>query len=393
MLKSKLKKTFLNKVNSIIKAKLQARRVHRERKYFLKILGNKKLPEENEIIRLFRKKLIQNHKKLVRKEGKNVRIFFACKITNWESSLLTSLKNFGNVIHYDWREYGFNDDDNKNWLKTRDIMNNHMLKKFYAEENKEHIDIFLGYLSGYNTNSQTLDAISKSGTIIFNFCWDDDLSFRGKYLLNRFTGPYPLVKSIDLNLTNSKDSLLKYFACDSLALFWPEAANDEIFKPVISDFEYDVSFIGKKYGFRSDFIHKLKKAKIDVKCFGEGWENGPVTEKEMIEIISKSRINLGFSSIGHTNEIMHLKARDFEIPLAGGLYLTQDFQLLNTVYDIGIEIVTYKNISDCIEKIKWILNNKNIAEQIRNNGRRRALLEHTWTNRLNRLLEISIDLD
>ena len=61
----------------------------------------------------------------------------------------------------------------------------------------------------------------------------------------------------------------------------------EIHKPYQIPFEYDISFVGGKYGWRPKFISKLQKMGIKVVCFGNGWENGPLSDEEMVKLFSR----------------------------------------------------------------------------------------------------------
>lgn len=92
---------------------------------------------------------------------------------------------------------------------------------------------------------------------------------------------------------------------------------------------------------------------------------------------------------------MCLKGRDFEIPMSGGLYLTQDNPELSLVYKIGEEIVTYKDEKDCAEKIKWLLADHKKADSIRKAAREKALKEHTWSKRFEQIFVLSgiMDID
>jgi len=162
-------------------------------------------------------------------------------------------------------------------------------------------------------------------------------------------------------------------------MFWPEGTNPDVYKPDDLPFEYDVSFVGQKYGWRPRFIKKLRRYGINVTTFGTGWENGPLSVEEMIKLYSKSRINLGFSEVRFSRKLMCLKGRDFEVPMSGGLYLTQDNPELSLVYEVGKEIVTYKDGKDYAEKIKWLLADHKKADSIRKAAREKALKEHTWS--------------
>lgn len=79
----------------------------------------------------------------------------------------------------------------------------------------------------------------------------------------------------------------------------------------------------------------------------------------------------------------------FEVPMSGGLYLTQDNPELSLVYEVGKEILTYKNGKDCAEKTKWLLANPEEAAKIREAGRKRALKDHTWEKRFEKIFRLA----
>jgi len=108
----------------------------------------------------------------------------------------------------------------------------------------------------------------------------------------------------------------------------------------------------------------------------------------MVRTWSRSRINLGFGGVlGHKGAFC-LKGRDFEVPMSGGLYLTEHHDELLPFYEVGKEIVTYKDPHDLVGKIKWLLSNPEKAEAIRRAGRERALSEHTWEMRFDKVLRL-----
>ena len=108
----------------------------------------------------------------------------------------------------------------------------------------------------------------------------------------------------------------------------------------------------------------------------------------MVKLYSRSRINLGVAGVGHSKKLMCLKGRDFEVPMSGGLYLSQDNPELSLVYDVGNEIVTYKDGLDCAKKINWLLSNIEEQERIRKAGWKRSLKDHTWDERFQKVFKI-----
>lgn len=184
------------------------------------------------------------------------------------------------------------------------------------------------------------------------------------------------------------DALEKYVVEGAIPLYLPEGANPNIHRPYDEDKVYDVSFVGQCYGNRPEIIDKLREAGVRVEAFGPGWPNGPLTTEEMVRTWSRSKINLGFGGVLGHKEMYCLKGRDFEVPMSGGLYLTEHHAELIPFYDVGREIVTYTSFDDLVEKIRWLLSEPDQAEMIRRAGRARALREHTWEMRFDRVFRM-----
>lgn len=379
-IKNRIKKIpFVYQINALLKQKQQEQLASDELNYYCSESVRKGITVQNGdvLAELVKDRLLARGLSTVPKKKGDLHIFLAYPLNNWEYILPIALQPFCRVTEFEWTSLGFNHHA-VNWLQERDLMNKVMLDAYLKANSREPVDVVVGYLTGYNCHQRILQKISCSGSIIINFCWDDKLHFRGNKVGDRWSGPAAIAKDIDLNLTNAPDSCIKYMVEGGLAMFWPEAAHPDIHKPYDLPFKYDVSFIGGKYGWRPNFIRKLQKMGINVTCFGNGWENGPLSDEEMVKLYSQSRINLGFAGVGHSKKLMCLKGRDFEVPMSGGLYLTQNNSELSLVYNIGEEIVTYQNEKDCAEKIKWLLAHPSEADFIRNAGHKRAQKEHTW---------------
>jgi len=109
-----------------------------------------------------------------------------------------------------------------------------------------------------------------------------------------------------------------------------------------------------------------------------------LSDKEMIQMYSRSKINIGFSSCGNThkdNRILQVRLRDFEVPMSCGFYMVEYMKELEEFFDIGKEIVCYQNKEDLVNKIKYYLKHENERKKISNAGYQRCLKEHTWHKR------------
>ena len=391
ILKSVAKKSKLVvDINSFLKGYYQEYRARRALKHYQLVAKDRQItsPTSEELQQLLRSRLTtRSNNRWPRQKG-SLHIFLAYYVGNWEAILPLALAPFGRVTAFNWREHGY-DDKAPDWLDRRDEMNAAMLESFRAANRDQPVDVVVGYLSGNNTSKQTLATMAEEGAAIFNFCWDDKLNFPGKMVGGRYPSPAELANVVDLNLTNAPDSVIKYAVHEGLAMFWPEAAHPNVHRPYDTDFEFDVSFIGACYGWRPAFIQQLLRQGIKVECFGNGWPNGPLNDEEMVRLYSRSRINLGFSSIGYAKRLMCLKGRDFEVPMSGGLYLTQHNPELSLVYRLGEEILTYRNAEDCAETIRAMLADPDRASSIRNAGRTRCLCDHTYEARWGQVFSFS----
>ena len=97
----------------------------------------------------------------------------------------------------------------------------------------------------------------------------------------------------------------------------------------------------------------------------------------MVEIFNKSKIVLGFATVGKNDNIFILKGRDFEVPLTGSFYITGYHDELQEYFEIGKDIETYTSKEDLLEKVKYYLKNDKQREDIANSGYKKCLENYT----------------
>jgi spore maturation protein CgeB len=173
------------------------------------------------------------------------------------------------------------------------------------------------------------------------------------------------------------------------------------------NYKYDVSFVGAYNEVRGWFISFLKSKGINVVCFGAGWKNGKVKFEEMENIFRESRINLNLSN-SVANDIRYvfsgikslvrwliskkkaeqIKARNFEIPAAGGFQLTNYVVGMEKYFEIGGEIAVFSSPEESLNQIRYYLSNEDKRMKILRAGHRRTENEHTYFQRLEKILEI-----
>lgn len=224
------------------------------------------------------------------------------------------------------------------------------------------------------------------GTLICNISMDDRHQYWGSRVGGDWDGIYPLIPHLDLALTAAPETVDWYRKEGCAALYFPEASDPSIFHPMPDAGKtFDVSFVGSRYGIREKIVLALRRAGIQVAAYGSGWDMGRIATTEVPRLFAQSRIVLGVSTIGHCSDFVGLKLRDFDAPISGSCYLTQHNDDLADLYAIDKEIVTYRNIDDCVAKARQLLADETRREAIAAAGRVRALRQHTWDQRFDML--------
>jgi len=281
-----------------------------------------------------------------------------------------------------------------------DYLNNqsaiHQLILSKADSFKPDLIFFILFEDQFDI--QTLETLKNKYTTM---SWFGDDTWR----FDNFT--YRYAKSFTYSVTTDKFSISKYKKLgvkNIIASQW--AAIDNSFEVNLkTNYEYDISFVGGFHTYRSWFIKFLEKQGIKVHCFGHGWDNGSVNSEEMNNIFLKSKINLNLSnstsydlryltsSLKGTLQTIRgkkaqsqIKARNFEINYYGGFQIADFVPCLEDYYQIGKEIVCYKNIDELPLLINYYLNNDSERENIKTTGYQRARREHGYLNRLRTVL-------
>ncbi len=307
---------------------------------------------------------------------------------NWEEGALKpALEKFGMVRRYDW--FDAFDHSAREWRgSVKGEMNRDLVTRIGQWVAAERPDVMFTYLSGELVSPETVRALRSFNVPLIHFSLNDKEHFVGKVRGCLAFGSRDICRQFDLCWTSTEDALKKYCVEGALPVYLPEGANPGLHRPWEEPKTIDVSFAGQCYGNRPDTVRRLDAEGIRVEAFGYGWPNGPLSTEEMVRLYSKSRINLGFGGVEGHEETYCLKGRDFEIPMSGGLYLTEYHPELQRVYDLGKEIVAYRGFDDLLANIRRLLADPERAERIRLAGFRRARKEHTWEMRFERLFSL-----
>ncbi|MBI9102591.1 MAG: glycosyltransferase family 1 protein [Spirochaetales bacterium] len=337
------------------------------------------------------RKLIRDH---LEKNNKMVstsspRIFLAVKDVNWEKAGLVDSWKEWDSVHYDWgSEF---DQYAPDWQSLGKAAFNKRLLSLVGEAHKEKpLSLFFAYLSGRWVSTATIEAINRMGIITVNLGFDDRHKYWGYKEGGLWTGNADIAKHFDINLTlQDPRDIRKYRLTGGRGIFSYPGGNEDsfIYRPG-TEKKYPVSFIGKRYGLREEYVDFLKDAGLNPLAAGLDWPAGPVSSEEMNDIYAQSLLTLGFGFVGTSRTKTGLKGRDFEIPLTGTLYLTSYNKDLAECFREGEEIEFYRSREEMAEKVLYYKNHPEeaIAKGLR--GRERSLADHLWSSRWKNLLEL-----
>ncbi len=362
------------------------RRLAREQSYYDGLFSSRGLaiPDDDELRAVCRRRFPD----LAPKPAGKLRILAVYHDYNWEETALKpALEKFGTVIHFDWfRGEGALTGE---WRRAgRRAMNRELLAMIRSLKRDDGIDVIFAYLSGEQITAAAMAAIAALDIPTVNLALNDRENFVGKIRSGQAMGVRDICRFFTLCWTSTEDALKKYVMEGARPVYLPEGANPELHHPREVEKTIDVSFVGQCYGNRPAVIARLAAVGIKVETYGTGWPNGPLTTPAMVRLYSQSRINLGFGGVSGCSEAFCLKGRDFEIPMSGGLYLTEYSPELEKVYEIGKEIMAYRDFDDLARKIRWLLDNPEQAEAIRLRGLARARRDHSWEGRFEKVFGI-----
>ncbi len=160
-------------------------------------------------------------------------------------------------------------------------------------------------------------------------------------------------------------------------------------------YETDVSFIGnidavkcpehkKRVEFLQSLGELLKKDNITYNFV----DSKNLDFAAQVELIQKSKININYGCAADRYEIKSwgLPERCFGIPACGGFLLSDERVHAKDDFIEGEEIIMFKDINDCMEKIKYHINNSDERRKIAENAYKKILSEHTYTHRAKKLI-------
>lgn len=300
-----------------------------------------------------------------------------------------------------------------------------LLEQIAAAHREEPIQLFFSYFYSSCCTAETIRMIRDMGIKTMN--WYCNASYQLHLVAD-------IAPAYDWCLVPESYRIEDYRALGANPVYFQEAANPDVYHPYELERDVDVSFVGACYGNRPHHIKALVDAGIQVRAYGPGWRDpaivrqvhsmgdvlkvvsspkswkrlaarlyrriaapsrvmpvlprevcGPMlSDEEMVRMYSRSKISLGFATVDAKSvdkPIKQIRLRDFEAPMSGAFYLVEHQREIEDFFRVGVEIETFSDERELVEKCRYYLAHEDERERIREAGYRRALRDHTWQKR------------
>ena len=160
--------------------------------------------------------------------------------------------------------------------------------------------------------------------------------------------------------------------------FLPSAVDDKIFYDKNLSRDFDIGFCGKnRFASRNLFLEGLKNRYAEKFVWKEG-----IFFDDLSTFYNQCKIVVNNSVV---NEIT---MRMFEATACGALLITREVPHIEDFWEIGKEVITYKDEEDLFNLIDYYLNNEAEARKIAKAGQKRTLKEHKYSDRVKVIYDV-----
>jgi hypothetical protein len=380
-----------------------------------------------------------------------MRIFLSCQQARrrhdvpaysfWEVYFKNGLREAGHdwleAPEADWAE-GLNalpPEARSQWLEKTWTQTVAFLREEHA---RRPIDLFLSYLFPFQVEPGAVRAIRDLGIPCVNFFCDNVRE------LTRMPDAY---RGFDLHWVPEAEARSLYTTAELAFVYAPMPAwTPPALRTVPGNENDDIVFIGSHDPLRAELLGKAVARGVPLRIHGDGWLPGavaaampsrqPLAQKLSNQIefwrehglrgfamratyrwgqrqagdwqarhcepsikgeaylraTRESQVVIGinrYPSFRYSFQKPHRysRLRDIEAPMLGACYLTEWAPGLDDLYELGTEIETYRDANELVEKAGQLRRDPARRRQLRLNGQKRALNEHTIAHSLTRIIE------
>lgn len=182
--------------------------------------------------------------------------------------------------------------------------------------------------------------------------------------------------------------------------FLPQAADPTIDRPVARvprAYRCEVSFVGSgQYPYRHELLERLGKS-CDLQVRGPGWDGmagrvpvagGPVRGRRFAQAVGGAAVSLGaFATAAQRHQRACASNRMWKVMGCGGFYLGARAAGLEHFARHGEHCAWYDSTDEALDLVRHYLADPAARAAIARAGRQHTLAEHTYTDRVGRILD------
>ena len=284
-----------------------------------------------------------------------------------------------------------------NWkFSFVELLENEKMNQRLSQLVKDYKPDILFVLMGDTISSRILKEAREQGVVTANWFHDTVLApIRKDFVLN--TSP-----DYDYFFIIDSEDVLNYIKIGARCVKTiPLASAPEVHKNINlteeeqKKYKSEVSFVGTLKFEREEVLSHL--ADFDLGIWGYWIKPNPLLARfyrgkhffseEASKIYNASQIVLDINQ-GNENQRFYVTPRVFEVPACRAFLLTGENPCLSSLYEIGKEIVCYKDERDLKELIKYYLEHPEERKRIAQRGQQRAYRDHTYEKRIQKIFSI-----
>jgi hypothetical protein len=332
------------------------------------------------------------------------------------------------VVFFSYHEASLSSKNEK--LTDIEKISENIYQSFLENHKRKPFDFFLSY---YHSKQVVPELFKKIREHVFCINYTTNFHQVDTYK--------PLLKEADLSIFASIEAK-SYFQQESKQSYYMPFAG--LSTNLIFDINKNnkISFIGTSYGPRAYYIWRCLQNQLPIDIYGYQWINNhkrrsllrsiklqfeilftkyksidtaykclndiilreindnysmlihkPLSDEAYNKLLSTSSVvlNIPESRFGHdyynSRVLIGANLRDFEVPTAGSLLLTQENDEIKECFDVNKEIVTYANEWEMIDKLRFYIAQPKLSLEIAKSGHIRAQKQHLWEHRFNALIK------
>lgn len=188
-------------------------------------------------------------------------------------------------------------------------------------------------------------------------------------------------RRFDLNLSSTRAAADWYAEAGGAFQFLGMGFHPQTQPKVGTGSLHELTFLGSRRLERQRLVEQLAEYGVRVRTLGTGWATTAGWVQDAATAFGESQINLGIGFATSSGRLTSLKARDYECPGAGGCYLTTFNWELAQEFDVGKEILCYRDVEELAEMYFWWIKRPDLCRQVAAAGLDRCLRSYTWEAR------------